>query len=168
MSVLPILIYGDARLREVAVPVVVDASVRQLAADMVETMYDAPGRGLAAPQVGVGIRMFVMDCQWKDGAERAPLVILNPEMSDPSPETAIRSEGCLSIPDIVVEVERPAEISMRWWTLEGEMIARRLHGFEAVCAQHEYDHLDGVLNTDRVSDDARQDIAMQLQALAST
>ena len=167
MSVLPILIYGDTRLRQVAVPVVVDAGARRLAADLVDTMYDAPGRGLAAPQVGKNRRMFVMDCYWKDGAERAPLVVVNPEMSDPAPELVTFPEGCLSIPDIMVEVTRPLEITMHWSDLSGEIFARRLRGFEAICAQHEYDHLDGVLNTDLVPEAARSDIAERLAALAA-
>lgn len=167
MSVLPILIYGDPRLRQVATPVVVNDSVRQLAADMVETMYAAPGRGLAAPQVGAGLRMFVMDCHWKDGAEPAPVVVVNPQLSDPSAELVPFAEGCLSIPEILVEVTRPAEITMRWQTLDGDIFMRRLSGFEAVCAQHEYDHLDGILNTDRVSTAKRAEIADQLAALVA-
>ena len=167
MSLLPILIYGDARLRQVAEPVVVDDRVRRLAADMIETMYDAPGRGLAAPQVGVGLRLFVMDCYWKDGAPRAPLVVINPKLTDPSPETATAPEGCLSIPGIVVDVERPAEVTMRWSDLSGDIFARRLRGPEAVCAQHEYDHLDGVLNTDLLAEEVRQDITELLDALST-
>lgn len=166
MSVLPILIYGDPMLRQVAAPVVVDDAVRKLASDMIETMYAAPGRGLAAPQVGSGLRMFVMDCHWKDGAERAPLVVVNPRLSDPSPEHVPFVEGCLSIPDILVEVTRPAEITLRWQSLDGEIFGRRLSGVEAVCAQHEYDHLNGILNTDLVSAAQQAEIAPLLAALA--
>ena len=165
MSVLPIRIWGDPVLRQVAAPVVVDDAVRQLAADMIDTMYDAPGRGLAAPQVGVGLRLFVMDCLWKDGAARAPLVVINPVLSDPSAEVAPFTEGCLSIPDIPAEVTRPAEVTMRWETLTGEIIARRLTGFESVCAQHENDHLDGIMIPDRLSDTGRAEIADRLAAL---
>ena len=167
MSVLPILIYGDPRLRAVADPVVVDDAVRALAADMIETMYAAPGRGLAAPQVGAGLRMFVMDCHWKDGAARTPLVLVNPEIVDASKATKPYTEGCLSIPDVLVEVERPAEITLRWHDLDGALHERRLTGFEAVCAQHEYDHLDGILNTDLVSAATRAEIAERLAALAA-
>ncbi|MCG6902701.1 MAG: peptide deformylase [Rhodobacter sp.] len=167
MSVLPILVYGDARLRQVAQPVVVDDKVRALAADMIETMYDAPGRGLAAPQVGVSLRMFVMDCHWKDGAGRDPLVVVNPVLSDPSEDVKPFTEGCLSIPGVLVEVTRPAQVTLRWENLDGEVFARRLCDFEAVCAQHEYDHLDGVLNTDYLSDAARAEVADRLAELAA-
>jgi len=165
MSILPIRIYGDPVLRQVAVPVVVDDAVRVLAADMAETMYDAPGRGLAAPQVGVGLRMFVMDCHWKDGADRAPWVVINPVMSDPSDVVAPFVEGCLSIPDIPAEVTRPTEVTMQWENLDGEVFVKRLKGFEATCAQHEFDHLDGVMIPDRLDEAGLAAIADRLAAL---
>ena len=167
MSLLPILTYGDARLRQVAAPVVVDDRVWQLAADMIETMYAAPGRGLSAPQVGEALRMFVMDCHWKDGEDRAPVVAVNPEIVAKSEETKPYIEGCLSIPDIPVEVVRPAEITLRWQDLDGVRYEQGFDGFEAVCVQHEYDHLDGILTVDHLTDAARDEIAEALAALAA-
>jgi peptide deformylase len=150
MAVLHIVTHPDPRLRAVCAPVgAVDDAVRALAADMLETMYAAPGRGLAAPQVGVLRRLFVMDPGWRDGAPE-PLVCIDPELTDPSAETATRTEGCLSIPDLPLPVARPAEITLRWTGLDGRRQERRLTGFAATVAQHEADHLDGVLILDRV------------------
>jgi peptide deformylase len=148
MPVLPIVTVPDDRLRAVSAPVgAVDDAVRRLAADMLDTMYAAPGRGLAAPQVGVLRRLFVMDPGWKDGALE-PLVCIDPEIADPSPDTATRIEGCLSIPDHPVAVTRPAAVTLRWTDLDGARHERRLTGFAAVVAQHEADHLDGRLILD--------------------
>ena len=165
MSVLPIRIWGDPCLRQVAVSVVVGDIVRQLAADMIDTMYAAPGRGLAAPQVGVGLRMFVMDAHWKDGKERDPLVVLNPQLSHLSGECAPYIEGCLSLPGILAEVMRPVAVTMQWEDLDGAHHARRLTGFEATCAQHEIDHLDGIMIPDRIDDTGRTKISDQLAVL---
>ena len=167
MSLLPILIYGDPRLHRVARPVAVDDRIRKLAADMVETMYAAPGRGLAAPQVGEDLRMFVMDCHWKDGADRNPTVVINPLILSVSEETKVHEEGCLSIPDVPVEVARPAEVVLQWQDLDGQVHQKRFGGFEAVCVQHEYDHLDGILNVDRIPNDQRAAIADRLAGLAA-
>ncbi len=165
MSILPILVYGDPRLRQVAEPVAeVTQAVRDLAADMCETMYDAPGRGLAAPQVGQLVRMFVMDCHWKDSAEHAPGVMINPEIIEQSSETRDYDEGCLSIPGLLVPLTRPAEVAMRWTDLDGAPQSRRFDGFEAVCVQHEYDHLDGVLTLDRLSVEDRSEMEAALGA----
>jgi len=163
VSLLPILIYGDARLRQRAEPVVaIDDRVKTLAADMIETMYDAPGRGLAAPQIGQMLRLFVMDCHWKDGAERAPVVVLNPEIVAQSEDLSSYEEGCLSIPGVLVEVERSAHVTLRWQGLDGAWQQRDLGGIEAVCAQHEYDHLDGILTVDRVDPAVRAGIEADL------
>ncbi len=143
--VLPILIHPDAFLRRVCAGLPDDPA--QVAADMLATMYAAPGRGLAAPQVGLPFRMFVLDTGWKEG-EPAPLVALEPEIVDPSDELATFTEGCLSIPDRPVAVTRPAEVTLRWTDLTGTRHERRLTGIEAVCAQHEADHLDGRLIVD--------------------
>lgn len=167
MSVLPIRIYGDPALRRVAKDAPLDDRVRRLAADMVETMYDAPGRGLAAPQVGEDLRLFVMDCHWKDGAARAPSVFLNPSLTWRSEETAVNEEGCLSIPGVPVDVRRPARVAMSWTDLDGASQERVFDGFEAVCVQHEADHLDGILNVDLASDEDAERIAPQLKALAA-
>ncbi len=167
MSVLPIRIYGDPALRQVAVNARLDDQVRRLAADMIETMYDAPGRGLAASQVGENLRIFVMDCHWKDGADRAPTVFLNPSFVGRSEEEMVHEEGCLSIPGLSVEVSRPAWVTMRWTDLGGESHEKTFEGFEAVCVQHESDHLDGVLNVDLASDADKVRIAAQLETLVA-
>jgi peptide deformylase len=139
----------DPVLREVARPVTgFDADLRALAQDMLETMYDAPGRGLAAPQIGLGLRLFVMDVAWKDG-EPEPMVFVNPEVLGTSEDRVTREEGCLSIPGRVSRVSRPAEVALRWQDLEGEWQEDTFDGFAATCVQHELDHLDGVLCIDR-------------------
>ena len=166
MTVLPIRIYGDPVLRQVADEAPLDDKVRQLAADMIETMYDAPGRGLAAPQVGEAMRMFVMDCHWKDGVARAPRVFINPSFVALSEDQAVNEEGCLSIPGVPVDVTRPASVTMRWTDLEGAAQEQTFEGFEAVCVQHEADHLDGILNVDLASEADKTRIAPQLEALA--
>jgi peptide deformylase len=164
VSLLPILLYGDPRLRTVAEEVEVTAAVRTLAADMIETMYAAPGRGLAAPQVGESLRLFVMDCQWKDGVDRDPVVVVNPRILAQSTRVAPYTEGCLSIPGVPVEIERPAEVTLRWSDLDGTLHERVFAGFAAVCVQHEYDHLDGKLITDRMSE---ADAALHADRLAA-
>ncbi len=166
MTVLPIRIYGDPVLRQVADEAPLNDKVRQLAADMIETMYDAPGRGLAAPQVGEPLRMFVMDCHWKDGASRAPRVFLNPSFTARSEDQVVNEEGCLSIPGVPVDVTRPASVTMRWTDLNGATHEQSFEGFEAVCVQHEADHLDGILNVDLASEADKTRIAPQLEALA--
>lgn len=143
--VLPIVQHPDPILRAVCAGLPGDPE--QLAADMLATMYAAPGRGLAAPQVGLPFRMFVLDTGWKDGAA-SPLVALEPEIAEPSEALATRVEGCLSIPERPVAVTRPAEVTLRWTDLRGARHERRLTGIEAVCAQHEADHLDGRLIVD--------------------
>lgn len=167
MTVLPIRMYGDPILREAAVAAPLDDRVRRLAADMVETMYDAPGRGLAAPQVGEALRLFVMDCHWKDGVARAPMVFLNPLIVGRSDDEITNEEGCLSIPGVPVDVRRPVSVSMRWTDLQGAVHQQVFEGFEAVCVQHEADHLDGVLNVDLASEADKARIAPQLAALAA-
>ena len=158
MSLLPILRWPDPHLSRAAEPVTeLDDGVRRLAADMLETMYAAPGRGLAAPQVGVMRRLFVMDTAWKDGAPD-PIVLLNPEIVSVSEETETRGEGCLSIPGVLAEVTRPAEVTMRWTGLDGVAHEETLTGFAAACAQHELDHLDGIVTFDRVSAEGRAEL----------
>jgi len=125
----------------------VDDPLRALIADMFETMYDAPGRGLAAPQVGVLSRVFVMDATWKSGA-RTPLTFINPEILWASPETQVNEEGCLSIPDTPRRVARPARVEVMWLDADGAQKRGAFEGFEAACICHEMDHLDGVLILD--------------------
>lgn len=138
----------DPRLRALCLPVLgVDDALRGLICDMFETMYDAPGRGLAAPQVGVLQRLFVMDATWKDAAE-TPLAFVNPEILWRSPEVQVNEEGCLSIPEHPVDVTRPAAIEVMWLDADGQQQRGAFEGFEAACICHEMDHLDGVLILD--------------------
>lgn len=139
--------------------------IHVLAADMLETMYDAPGRGLAAPQVGVSLRLFVMDAGWKEGAPD-PLVCINPVVEPLGDAMATQSEGCLSIPGVSAEVTRPAAVHLTWIGVDGARHARDLNGFAAACAQHEYDHLDGILTLDRIDPDARADLERTYESLA--
>ena len=139
----------DPVLRQACAPVVAfDEALAALARDMLDTMYAAPGRGLAAPQVGVALRLVVMDAGWKDGTPD-PRVLVNPVLAWLSEARAVGEEACLSIPGPPVMVERAREVGLRWQDLDGTPREGRLSGFEAVCAQHEIDHLDGILCTDR-------------------
>ena len=146
MSVLPIVLWPDERLKATCDPVGGD-DMAALAADMLETMYAAPGRGLAGPQVGVLRRIFVMDAAWKTGAP-APRVCLDPVVTPLGEEVATMEEGCLSIPDRPVEVTRPARIRLEYRDLDGRAQSVELEGVEAAIAQHEADHLDGRLIID--------------------
>jgi peptide deformylase len=151
MAVRPILVIPDARLRAVADPIEeIDDDVRALARDMLDTMYDAPGIGLAAPQIGVMKRIVVMDLA-KEDEEPAPMVLINPEILKVSEETQVTEEGCLSIPELYYEVERPAEVTVRYTDLDGKTIEVEAKERLAVCMQHELDHLDGVLYIDYLS-----------------
>lgn len=152
MAVLPILRWPDPRLATPCAPV--DGDVAQLAADLLETMYAAPGRGLAAPQVGVLKRLFVMDVAWKTGPPD-PSVCINPTILWRSDEVAEGDEGCLSIPGISARVARAVAIRLAWTTLDGDRREADLTGFAAICAQHECDHLDGLVTFDRLSPGAR-------------
>lgn len=144
-SVLPLVMHPDPRLRQTCAGLPDDALA--LATSMLATMYAAQGRGLAAPQVGRPFRMFVMDVTWKEG-EAAPLVALDPVLSEPSETLATHTESCLSIDGVAVAVTRPAEVTLAWTDLAGAPRRQRLTGMAAVCAQHEMDHLDGVLILD--------------------
>lgn len=149
---LPVVLHPDPVLRERCAPVErFDGDLAQLAWDMLATMYDAPGRGLAAPQVGRTLRLFVMDCAWKEGTP-VPRVFVNPVIEGTSDEMVTREEGCLSIPDTPCLVSRPAWVEVRWQDLSGASHEARFEGMEAVCAQHENDHLDGVLCIDRTAE----------------
>ncbi|MGE0723761.1 MAG: peptide deformylase [Alphaproteobacteria bacterium] len=151
MSLLPILVAPDPRLKLKAQPVErVDASVRKLMDDMLETMYAAPGIGLAAPQVGVGQRVLVIDTAG-EGEEKRPLRMANPEIVWASDEDMEQNEGCLSVPEHYADVVRPAEVKVRY--LDENDQAQELHasGLLSTCVQHEMDHLDGILFIDRIS-----------------
>ncbi len=156
MAILRILEIPDPVLRQLSTPVeAVDDATRALIADMFETMYDAPGIGLAAVQVGVLERLLVMDLQEpvEEGGEpvRDPRVFINPEILTRSDEQVPYTEGCLSVPDQYGEVLRPATIRARWLDETGATREDELTGLIAVCLQHEIDHLDGVLFIDHLS-----------------
>ncbi|NJM83302.1 MAG: peptide deformylase [Tabrizicola sp.] len=155
MPLLPILRWPDPILASRCAPVgEITDEVRALAADMFETMYAAPGRGLAAPQVGVPWRLFVMDVGWKEGAA-TPLVLIDPEVIWRSGVEVTGPEGCLSIPGIVAEVSRDEAVRLSWRGLDGGRQEAMLQGFAAICAQHEMDHLDGIVTLDRIGPEAR-------------
>jgi peptide deformylase len=156
MAILPIVEVPDPRLRQISSPVEeVNAGVRALIADMFETMYAAPGIGLAAIQVGVPKRILVMDLQEPEveGGEpvRDPRVFINPEILQHSDEEVPYLEGCLSIPDQYADVERPDHIRARWLDEHGKQHEEQLDGLLAVCLQHEMDHLEGILFIDHLS-----------------
>ncbi len=154
MSVLPILKWPDKRLSAPCARVETGEDLAPLIADMLETMYDAPGRGLAGPQVGVLKRLFVMDVDWKTGP-RNPVVMINPEILWRSVDTELGEEGCLSIPGVSTEVSRPSQVRVRWQDEAGATQERDFDGFAARCIQHEYDHLDGRVTFDHLSGEAR-------------
>jgi peptide deformylase len=151
MAIRPIISLPDPRLRQKSEPVVrVDDDVRRLMDDMLETMYDAPGVGLAAIQIGVPKRVVVIDTA-KDGEEPRPLFLANPEILWSSEETRIYQEGCLSIPDFLEDVERPARVRARFLDRNGESQEIEADGLLATALQHESDHLNGVLFIDYLS-----------------
>ena len=151
MTIKPLIILPDPILRQVSKPIeTVDSEVKKLADDMLETMYDAPGIGLAAIQIGVARRMLVLDVA-KDGEDKKPLVFINPEIVASSAERSVYEEGCLSIPDYYAEVERPAAITVRHLDRDGKEQVTEADGLLATCLQHEIDHLNGVLFIDHIS-----------------
>ncbi|KQB96183.1 peptide deformylase [Loktanella sp. 1ANDIMAR09] len=166
MTLRKILIHPDPRLKKVAQPVAsVNDDLRRLADDMLETMYDAPGIGLAAPQIAVMDRMLVMDCAKEDDATPEPMVLINPEVVWTSEERNVYEEGCLSIPEQYAEVERPAEVEVSWMDLDGKTRRERFDGLWATCVQHEIDHLDGKLFIDYLRPLKRQMITRKMQKL---
>ncbi len=151
MAIRDILILPDKRLRQVAEPVKkIDAAIRKLVADMLETMYDAPGIGLAAVQIGTPMRVVTMDLAKKEEPKQ-PQVFINPEIVWWSEETATYEEGCLSIPEFYGEVERPAQVKVTYLDLDGEPCEVEANGLFATCLQHEIDHLNGILFIDHLS-----------------
>ena len=140
-----------AVLKKISTPVAaVTDDLRHLMDDMLETMYDAPGIGLAAVQVGEAIRVIVMDLA-RDGEEPAPRYFVNPEILTASEETQGYEEGCLSVPDYYDEVERPSKVTLRYLEYTGERVVEEAEGMFAVCIQHEMDHLEGVRFIDHLS-----------------
>ena len=151
MAIRPIISLPDPRLRQKSEPVAsVDDDVRRLMDDMLETMYDAPGVGLAAIQVGVPKRVAVIDTA-KDGEEKRPLFLVNPEIVWSSDETRVYQEGCLSIPDFMDDVERPERVRARFLDRNGEAQEIEADGLLATALQHEIDHLNGILFIDYLS-----------------
>jgi len=156
MAILPIIETPDPRLKQISTPVdQVDDDLRAFIADMFETMYDAPGIGLAAIQVGVAKRVLVIDLQEKDeetgAVVREPQVFVNPEILEESEELIVYNEGCLSVPDQYADVVRPGVIKAKWLDEKGDEHVETLEGLMAICLQHEMDHLEGVLFIDHLS-----------------
>lgn len=165
MSILPILRWPDPRLKVACDPVrEITPEIERLAEDLLDTMYDAPGRGLSAPQVGVLKRLFVMDATWKEG-KPDPQVFLNPVIEEVSEARVSTAEGCLSIPGIMSEISRPARVQLSWMSLTGGEFRQVFDGFAATCIQHETDHLNGIITFDRLSAVARAKAEADYEAL---
>ena len=151
MAIRTILTAPDPRLKKKSKPVdSVDADVRHLKDDMLETMYDAPGIGLAAPQIGELRRVIVLDIDRED-LKTGPIVMANPEIIEASDEDATYEEGCLSVPEHYSDVVRPAKVTVRYLDRDGEAMEMACEGLLATCVQHEIDHLDGILFIDHIS-----------------
>jgi len=162
----PILIHPDPRLKKVCAPVSdLSDDLRKLADDMLETMYDAPGIGLAAPQIGVMDRLIVLDCVKEDGEQPRPMVMFNPEIVASSDETNVYEEGCLSIPEQYAEVKRPKLVDVRWIDRNGNEQSETFDDLWATCVQHEIDHLNGKLFIDYLGPMKRQMITRKMQKL---
>ena len=165
MAIREILVVPDPVLKLVSEPVAqVDDELRALMDDMLETMYDAPGIGLAAIQVGVPKRVIVMDIAGPE-EPKAPRYFVNPEIIWASEDTAPYEEGCLSIPDIYDEVERPAQVKLKYLNYQGEEVVEDAEGLFAVCIQHEMDHLEGVLFIDHLSRLKREQAVKKVKKL---
>lgn len=184
MAIREILEVPDLRLKQISAPVTVfDEELKTLVADMFETMYAAPGIGLAAVQVGVPLRVLVIDLQPDDPdaepvpcahdghhhhhqpTKREPRVFINPEILEPSAERRAYHEGCLSVPEMYAEVERPARIRARWQDLDGQAHEEEMDDLLATCLQHEMDHLEGILFIDHLSRLKRQMVLRKLEKL---
>jgi peptide deformylase len=151
MTTRPILIIPDSKLRTISEPVgKIDSEIKKLVEDMFETMYEAPGIGLAAIQVGVQRRVITIDVAREDEGKK-PVAFINPEIIAASEETSVYSEGCLSIPEYYEEVERPARVAVRFQDVDGAVREVEANGLFATCIQHEIDHLNGVLFIDHIS-----------------
>ncbi len=165
MALLPIIYAPDPRLKITCRPVeTVDQAVRDLMRDMLETMYAAPGVGLSAPQVGDDRRIIVCDVA-REGEEPQPVRLINPEIVWSSDETLLAEEGCLSLPDHFAEIERPSAVRIRHLDQAGEIQEIEVDGLLAACAQHEMDHLEGILFVDYLSPLKRNIILRKLKKL---
>ena len=166
MSKRTILIHPDPRHKKDSAPVPdLSDDLRRLADDMLETMYDAPGIGLAAPQVGINARLIVLDCVKGDKETPRPLIMFNPEIVASSDESSTYEEGCLSIPEQYGDVTRPAEVTVRWIDRNGNEQQEDFADLWATCVQHEVDHLDGKLFIDYLTPLRRQLITRRMQKL---
>jgi peptide deformylase len=162
----PILIHPDPRLKKICAPVdAISSEIGQLAEDMLATMYDAPGIGLAAPQVGAMARLLVMDCVKDPAKSPRPMVLINPTITWSSEDTSVYDEGCLSIPDQYAEVTRPATVRVEWLGLDGKTNEEEFEGLWATCVQHEIDHLNGKLFIDYLGPLKRQMITRKMEKL---
>ena len=151
MAIREILTVPNPVLKQESAPVAgVDDELRALMNDMLETMYDAPGIGLAAVQIGVPKRVIVMDLA-REGEDKQPRYFVNPEITWRSEETSGYEEGCLSVPEYFDEVQRPSKVKIRYLNYQGEAVEEEAEGLFAVCIQHEMDHLEGVLFLDHLS-----------------
>ena len=155
MAILPIYVAPHRILKKIAEPVTggVTDDLRKLMDDMLETMYAAPGIGLAAPQVGVSKRIVVMDLSQRENETQkgAPMFFVNPEVTWTSDELNVYEEGCLSVPDQFADVERPKKVRLKYMDYHGEPLEIEADGLLATCIQHEIDHLNGVLFVDHLS-----------------
>lgn len=185
MAIREIIEIPDPLLKQVSEPVTsFDDELKALVADMFETMYDAPGIGLAAIQVGVPQRVLVIDLQPEDPdaepevctahgdhhhthqpVKKEPRIFINPEILDESEEFTVYSEGCLSVPEIYAEVERPSSVKVRWQDVDGQTHEEAMEGLLAICIQHEIDHLEGVVFIDHLSRLKRQMAVKKLEKL---
>jgi peptide deformylase len=159
-----IVLHPDARLKKKSVEVenITDALIK-LAEDMMETMYDAPGIGLAAPQIGVLERLIVMDCAKKEDEEPDPIIMVNPTIIASSEENSVYEEGCLSIPEHFAEITRPEFVQVEWIDLGGKQHSEEFNGLKSTCLQHEIDHLNGKLFIDYLGPMKRQLITRKMQ-----
>ncbi|WP_299286646.1 peptide deformylase [uncultured Tateyamaria sp.] len=159
----PIILHPDPRLKKLSDPVEdLSDELRTLADDMLETMYDAPGIGLAAPQVGLLHRLIVLDCVKVDDEKPRPTIMFNPEIIAASDQQNVYEEGCLSIPEQFADVSRPAEVQVRWIDRDGNEQEQGMGGLWATCVQHEIDHLDGKLFIDYLKPLKRQMITRKM------
>lgn len=166
MTIRPLIILPDPILREVSKPVErVDDELRRLSDDMLATMYDAPGIGLAAIQIGIPRRLVAIDLA-REGEEPQPHVFVNPEIVAKGDALGVYEEGCLSIPDYYAEVERPSTVTVRYTDLSGNQQEMQADGLMATCLQHEIDHLDGVLFIDHISRLKRDMVVRRFKKLA--
>ncbi|MEZ7812186.1 MAG: peptide deformylase [Paracoccaceae bacterium] len=160
----PILLHPDPRLKKLCAPVSdISSDLGRLSEDLLQTMYHAPGVGLAAPQIGVHKRVFVMDCVKDPSLPAKPMVLINPEITWASEDQNIYEEGCLSLPNQFGDVERPAIVLVRFTGLDGLAHEEEFKGLWATCAQHEIDHLDGRLFIDRLGPLKRQMITRKME-----